>query len=250
MKARQWCSLSYLLFFSFMLTDLAMANVKLSQVSVDLHDQASLQRGARIFMNYCSGCHSLRYMRYNRMGQDLGLTKFAGHMDNTLLVNNLIFTTAEVEDPIEISMPATDARRWFGIVPPDLSLKARERGPAWIYTYLKSFYSDKNRPFGANNLLLPDVAMPNSLEPLQGTVIAEHRHDVGGLYSVSLKRVQQGEMNEEQFDRALKDLVTFLVYVAEPVKLVRYRMGLGVILFLCILIVVAYQLRQLYWRNR
>ncbi|AHE68215.1 cytochrome c1 [Legionella oakridgensis ATCC 33761 = DSM 21215] len=159
--------------FSF--THAATTAIEIKPVTIDLHDQARLQRGARLYMNYCSGCHSLRYLRYNRMAEDLGLTTFDGSVDKDLLTNNLIFTTAKLYDPIEISMPAEDARQWFGKMPPDLTLSGRERGAAWLYTYLKSFYIDHTRPFGANNLLVPDVAMPNILAPLQGEVIAEKK---------------------------------------------------------------------------
>jgi ubiquinol-cytochrome c reductase cytochrome c1 subunit len=182
---------------------MAQAEVTLRPIAIDLQDQGALQRGSALFMNYCAGCHSLRYMRYNRMAADLGIPVYS----------------------LENSMPSNDARQWFGRVPPDLSLSARERGPAWLYTYLKSFYADKNRPFGVNNALVLDVAMPNSLEPLQAV------------------------LSEQQFDRDLQDLITFLVYVAEPAQLIRHRMGFFVILFLCLILLVAYPLKINYWRR-
>ncbi len=222
-------------------------NLELLPIQIDLHDKAKLQRGARLFMNYCSGCHSLRYMRYNRMAKDLGLTTFDGEIDNNLLINNLIFTTAKVHDPIQISMPESDGRQWFGRMPPDLSLSAREHGENWLYTYLKSFYADSNRPFGANNLLVPDVAMPNVLAPLVGKVIAKHER--GTVTPAELVVVEAGEMTEQQFDSALQDVVTFLVYVGEPVKLIRYQMGLMVLLFFGVMIILSYQLKKLYWRG-
>ncbi len=228
----------------------ASEDVELLPISINLQDTEKLQRGAKVYMNYCSGCHSLRYMRYNRMAKDLGLTSFAGDIDAGLLVNNLIFTKATVYDPIVNSMPAVDARQWFGRVPPDLSLTARERGPAWIYTYLKSFYLDKNRPFGANNVLVPDVSMPNILAPLIGTVIMQHQQDnENHTLPMRLVLVSPGEMSQQQFDSTLEDLVTFLTYVAEPVKLVRYRIGLVVMLFLFVFLIVAYQLKRTYWRD-
>ena len=219
---------------------------RLLPIDTDVQDPARLQRGAKIFMNYCSGCHSLRFMRYNRMARDLGLTTFTGEIDTDLLKNNLIFTTAQIQDPIQISMPPTDARQWFGRTPPDLSLSARERGADWIYTYLKSFYVDKSRPFGANNLLVPDVAMPNILAPLQGNVIAEKNSE---LKPSDIVLVARGEMTEQEFDSALQDLVTFLVYVAEPVQLIRYRIGVFVLLFLLVFLVVAYRLKRSYWAD-
>lgn len=225
----------------------AEAAVALLPVTINLHNTASLQRGAKFFMNYCSGCHSLRYMRYNRMANDLGLTTFTGEIDNDLLSNNLIFTTAKVEDPIENSMPPADAQQWFGRVPPDLSLSARQHSPAWIYTYLKSFYVDKNRPFGTNNILVPNVSMPNILGPLIGKVILIPNAQEQSTSRLLL--VRAGVMNEQEFDSALQDLVTFLTYVSEPVKLIRYRMGVFVILFLLVFIAVAYRLKKFYWRD-
>ena len=181
--------------------------------------QAALLRGAKWFMDYCSGCHSLRYMRYNRMAHDVGFMTASGEVDVNLLRSNFIYTHAMPHDPIQISMPAVDARQWFGRVPPDLSLTARERGRAWIYTYLNSFYADPSRPFGANNRLVPDVAMPNVLVPL--------RDDNG--------------MTQQQFEQSLNDVVAFLSYVAEPEKAERESLGWKVLLFLLILLILMKQ---------
>jgi len=226
------------------------ADIDMLPVKIDLRDQTKIQRGARSFMNYCSGCHSLRYLRYSRMAEDLGLTTFAGEIDKDLL-SNLIFTTAKVHDPIHIAMPPADAREWFGIVPPDLTLTARERGANWIYTYLKSFYVDSARPFGTNNLLVPDVAMPNVLEPLIGRVVAVHAPNTSGEKPriSHLALVEQGTMNQQEFDSTVEDLVNFLVYVAEPVQLIRYRIGAWVMAFLAIFLIVASLLKKSYWRN-
>lgn len=223
-------------------------NLPMEHVSVDVSDKESLQRGAKIFMNYCSGCHSLKYMRYNRMAQDLGLITFDGQVAEDLLKNNLIFTQASIYDPIQIAMSPEDAKQWFGMVPPDLSLSARDRGPSWIYNYLKSFYSDPSRPFGTNNLLIPDVAMPNVLEPLIGKIILvknKNSHSDPGR----LLLVKRGEMFEGQLDSTLRDLVNFLVYVGEPAKLIRYKLGVFVILFFCIFLVAAYSLKKAYWKQ-
>ena len=231
-------------------TRLVASGVELLPIDIDIQDKAKIQRGARVFMNYCSGCHSLRFMRYNRMAKDLGLTTFAGEVDSDLLMNNLIFTTSKIQDPIENSMPAEDAREWFGRVPPDLTLAARERGPSWIYTYLKSFYVDKKRPFGANNALVPDVSMPNILAPLEGKVVAQYPNsDSSNGLPISRLLVKEGEMSEQEFDSTLQDLVTFLSYVAEPAQLIRYRIGVFVLLFLSLFLIVAYQLKKLYWRD-
>lgn len=209
-------------------------------------DKPALQRGARVFMNYCSGCHSLRYLRYNRMARDLGLTSFDGTVDKPLLLNNLLFTQAKIEDPIRTSMPPELARKWFGVIPPDLSLIAREKGPTWIIAYLSSFYADSSRPFGSNNQLVPFAAMPNVFEPLVGQIELTS----GGLLAHrKIAPYDNGTMGSQEFQNVLQDLVTFLVYVAEPERETRKEIGLVVIIFLMLLLVVAYQLKQLYWRG-
>lgn len=243
-------SLGFLLLAATAL-EAATVKVDMRPVETDLHDKAALQRGAKAFMNYCSGCHSLKYLRYSTMAKDLGLTTFDGRVDKDLLKNNLIFTSATIHDPIAISMPEEDAREWFGRLPPDLTLSAREKGPEWIYTYLKSFYVDKNRPFGANNLLVPDVSMPNILAPLQGRVIAVKERDAGdnSEAKLSLLLVESGSMSQQQFDSTLQDLVTFLVYASEPNRLTRYRIGFFVLAFLGLLLIPAYGLKKIYWRK-
>ena len=220
------------------------AEIPLLPVRVDTNNQEALQRGARLFMNYCSGCHSLQYMRYNRMATDLGLTTFSGAVDVDLLRSNLIFTRANVVDPIRIAMPEVDARQWFGRMPPDLSLITRARSPAWVYTYLKSFYADPQRPFGANNLLVPDLSMPNVLAPLSGEVVV---HSQAGR--ATLFRVKDGAMTEAQLNQSLEDLVTFLTYVADPGKATRYKIGWIVLPFLFILLIVVFRLKRNYWKR-
>lgn len=222
------------------------SEINLNSFTVDIKDKERLQRGARLFMNYCSGCHSLKYLRYNDMAEHLGLTTFDGQIDQDILKSNLIFTKSTIYDPINIAMPPEDAKQWFGVVPPDLSLTARSRGAAWIYTYLKSFYQDKSRPFGTNNLLIPNVAMPNILEPLLGnTILVENK----GNHASYLLVLKPGEMQASQFDDAIKDVVTFLVYVGEPAQLIRYKMGFFVICFLLVLFVLSYNLKKAYWRR-
>ncbi len=226
------------------------ASVRLKTVKINLKDKASLQRGAQLYMNYCSGCHSLKYLRYSSLANGLGLTTFDGSIDKDLLKNNLIFTSASIMDPIHVAMPEEDARQWFGRMPPDLTLTGRERGADWIYTYLKSFYKDEKRPYGANNLLVPDVSMPNILSGLQGEVVAvKTGPNIDNPADMKLVLVEKGTMSQQQFDSILEDLVTFLVFVSEPHKLSRYSMGLWVVLFLGILAGFAYGLKKAYWRN-
>ena len=239
----------FLIYLIFALTAQVTIAEGISLLPVTIHsDEASLQRGAKIYMNYCAGCHSLRYLRYNRLAKDLGLTTFTGQIDTNLLFNNLIFTSAKLQDPIQISMPKKDALRWFGKEPPDLSLKARERGANWIYTYLKSFYFDVKRPFGSNNLLLPEAAMPNVLEPLIGKVVlTAPKTEAHSLDQLLL--IKSGEMTQEQFDSTVTDLVSFLVYVSEPNRLTRHHIGIFVLIFLAIFTIFAYLLKKLYWKN-
>ncbi|MCE0722356.1 cytochrome c1 [Legionella resiliens] len=210
-----------LCFFSLLLNSVVLAH----SAEVDVQDKASLQRGARLFMNYCSGCHSLNYLRYNHMAKGLGITRFDGRINEDLLKNNLIFTQATVNDPIRIALPPEDAKQWFGIVPPDLSLVAREKGTEWLYSYLNGFYRDDARPFGTNNRLVPGVAMPNILETLNH------------------------ELPKDQFNNELHDLVSFLAYVGEPMQSIRYRIGLYVVSFLFVLFLVVLGLKRVYWRK-
>src|SRR5512135_3578570 len=144
----------------------AAGAVHLEPANNDVHNQASLQRGARNFVNYCLGCHSAKYVRYNRVAADIGITE-------QQLIDNLMFTGARPYDTMNIAINPDDAKRWFGVVPPDLSLMARARGVDYIYTFLRSFYADPSRPTGVNNTVLPGTAMPDVLWQLQGVQEAE-----------------------------------------------------------------------------
>ncbi|MBA2656638.1 MAG: cytochrome c1 [Tatlockia sp.] len=174
-------------------------------------------------MNYCSGCHSLRYLRYDQLAKDLGLVRFSGQVDAGLL-SNLIFTSAKIPDPIQIAMPAAEAIQWFGLAPPDLSLVTRVRDPIWISNYLKGFYADNRRPFGSNNFLVPDTAMPNVLYSLAG-----------------LSPKDQGAF--------INDLLSFLVYVGDPSRASRYQIGYKVLIFLGIFSLLAFFLKKTYWKK-
>ena len=192
--------------------------------NVNLKDKASLQRGAKLYMNYCSGCHSLKYLRYNRMAKDIGITDENGQVDETLLKENLNFTGTNVGDGITIALPADDGREWFGIAPPDLSLSARQRGSNWLFTYLMSFYNDEKRLWGSNNWLFPDVAMPNVLYNLQGKIVPIKRTESvpynGSTKDIEvishLQQTEIGDMTEHQFEIAIHDIVNFLTYTGEP----------------------------------
>ena len=217
-------------------------HAKLDPVKIDLDDTASLQRGARIFVNYCLSCHSAGYMRYNRMGQDLGISE-------ELVKENLLFAADKVGDLMKAVMPAEDAKKWFGIAPPDLTLIARARKPAWVYTYMRSFYRDNKSPSGWNNIVFPHVAMPHVLYEWQGHQRAVFKSEDGVPVFEKFEIERPGTMSKEKYDEAMRDLTNFLVYLGEPAKLERYRIGVFVILFLLVFLVFAYLLKKEYWKD-
>ena len=217
----------------------------LLQAGNDLGDRTSLQRGAQLFMNYCSGCHSLKYLRYSRMASDLGLSEEE-------VMQNLNFTGAKVGEHIEAAMPHDGATQWFGKAPPDLSLIARVRGTDWLYTYLKSFYLDPSRPVGWNNQLFPNVSMPNPLWELQGLqqpVYGEADKATGDKPVEGLKLASPGKLNPVEFDQAARDITNFLEYAGEPAALKRQSMGVWVVLFLALLTFLAFLVKKEYWKD-
>ena len=214
----------------------------LDTAPIDLSDTKSLQRGARTFVNYCLSCHGASYMRYERMAKDLNIS-------DSLLRENLMFTADKPGELMTTAMPADGAKQWFGVVPPDLSVTARYRRPDWIYTYLRSFYLDESSPTGWDNLVFPNVAMPNVLYKWQGSRIANFSEVDGNKRFDGFEQLQPGEMTAEEFDLAIQDLTNFMVYLAEPAKLVRYRVGLWVIIFMVIFTIFAYFLYKEYWRD-
>ena len=218
----------------------------LQSAHTNIASPASLQRGARLFMNYCSGCHSLEYMRYSRVAQDLGLSEEQA-------MRNLNFTGAKFGEPIKASMSVADATQFFGKAPPDLSLVARSRGVDWVYTYLKSFYVDESKASGWNNPLLPGVSMPNVLWEMQGVQRAqwETGHEGGEphLKSLTVAESERGSMTEAEFDEAARDITTFLQYAGEPAALQRSSIGVWVVLFLALLTVLSYLVKVEYWKD-
>lgn len=217
----------------------------LQQSGTDLSDTASLQRGAQLYMNYCAGCHSLKYLRYSRMAEDLGLTEDE-------VMNNLNFTGAKFGEQIQVSLGADHANKWFGKMPPDLSVIARVRGSDWIYTYLKSFYLDESRPLGWNNQLFPNASMPNPLWQLQGLQHAEFGEPdkaTGDRHVTGLKVTQAGTLDAAGFDQTARDITAFLEYAGEPAALKRQSIGVWVILFLAMFTFLAYLLKTEYWRD-
>jgi ubiquinol-cytochrome c reductase cytochrome c1 subunit len=220
---------------------------QLESAPIDLSDKGSLQRGAKYFVNYCQGCHSLKYMRYNRMGADLDI-------DEVALRQNLIFDDTKPGELMNNAMRPEDGEKWFGTAIPDLTLVSRWRSPDWLYTYLKSFYADPNRPYGVNNLVFPDVGMPHVLGELQGIqqpVIEEHPGEGGEMVKkvTGVGAPAGGSMSAEQYDAIVTDLTAFLTYAGEPVQMERKRLGWYVIAFLIVFTILAYLLKKEYWRD-
>jgi len=220
------------------------------QPSINVHDQASLQRGARLFANYCMGCHQAKYQRWMHVADDLGIP-------DDVLQDNLIWTTGPKGKKERVGTLMTNAMtddyatQAFGKVPPDLTLVARYREPAWIYNYLRSFYIDESSKTGANNALLKGASMPDVLWSLQGWQRPKYEEGDGNGEKriVGFDQVQKGSMTPEEYDRAVTDLVNFLAYVGEPAQLDRAAMGKWVILFLVVLLVLVYALKKEYWKD-
>ena len=260
----------FLIFALFPLTVLgAAANWPLMEFEADYSDKASLQRGAKVYMNYCMSCHSLRHARYERTADDLGVP-------HEIFLENLVFDPeVKIGDLMKNAMPAEDAKKWFGVAPPDLTLVTRARRPDWVYTYMQTFYKDPARPYGVNNKVFPDVGMPHVLWELQGLYapvyhesknkdgeavqkVADFVHaDNGGikrdpltgeeiLYNEEgeplnpcgrLVLEEEGLLSPEEYDQLAYDLVNFLTYVGEPMADDRKRLGIYVFLFLALLLV-------------
>ena len=206
----------------------------------DVRDQASLQRGARLFFNYCVGCHSLKYVRYSRIAEDLGLSEQE-------VMQNLNFTGAKFDDPVVSHMPAESATKWFGKDPPDLSLEVSAKSADWVYTYLNSFYLDPHSPIGWNNTALPNAAMPFPLWELQGMQTAVNKPGTDEVEKLELNK--PGKLTPAQFQQATRDLTSFLEYASEPAALQRHHYGIWVLLFLAFFTLLAAMLKKEYWKD-
>ncbi len=231
---------------AFSVNALAAGDAQLLRMDVDLSNESALQRGAKTFVNYCLSCHSAVFMRYNRMGEDLNIP-------DEILKSNFMFGTDKVGDTMNIAMSKKDALNYFGVVPPDLSVVARARGADWLYTYFKTFYIDESRPFGVNNLAFRDVGMPHVLWKLQGMQrLTRHDNEDGEAAAPAyqdLEPVTPGSQTEQEYDQTIRDLVNFMVYMGEPIRLKRARIGVWVMLYLFVFLAVAYLLKREYWRD-
>lgn len=224
----------------------AGGGAKLDKAETDIHNQASLQRGARNFVNYCLGCHGAQYMRWNRVAEDLGIPE-------DVLMSELMITGGSPHDTMRTAMPADLAEGWFGKAPPDLSLIARSRGTDYLYTFLRGYYADPTRPNGVNNTVLVGTAMPHVLAHLQG--LRQPRYELPTIGDrteqvlVGFDPGTPGELTEAEYDEFVRDTVNFLDYVGEPIKAKRERMGVWVVLFLLVFWVFAWLLKREYWKD-
>lgn len=224
---------------------LAESNYPLDRAPIEPRDLVSLQAGARTFVNYCLNCHGAQYMRYNRL-TDIGLTE-------AQIRDNLMFTADKVGETMQVAMSAKDAKAWWGVPPPDLSVIARSRGADWLYTYLRSFYRDDKTPSGWNNAVFANVAMPHVLWRLQGErdyEVVAHT-DKAGHVSVerSWKQRRPGTQSAVEYDRTVRDLVNFLAYVGEPAAQSRKSIGIVVLFVLGVLFALAYAMKQAFWKD-
>ena len=237
------------------------SNWPMEPMEPNLQDLPSLQNGLRLYVNYCLGCHSLAYQRYERTADDLGVP-------HDIALEQLVFTDQKIGEHMTNAMPADLAKQWFGAPPPDLTMVARTRGEEWLYNYLKTFYVDDSRPFGVNNKVFPNVVMPNVLAELQGVQRSdciqmpklaanggEMRDPLTGA-PITEERCGQlvvdegtGLYTEEEFDQAVYDIVNFLYYTGEPSRLERHRTGVFVILFLVILYVFTFLLGREFQKD-
>jgi ubiquinol-cytochrome c reductase cytochrome c1 subunit len=214
------------------------------QANTSVADRASLQRGARNFVNFCLGCHSLQYARWSRIGADLGIPP-------AVLSESIVPVGDKATDLIHTTMPAADAETWFGKAPPDLTLMVRARGRDYVYQFLKTFYVDPTRPTGANNLRLPATAMPavlSALEGLKSPVFKQVANQPDPVFS-GFQQVAPGSLSPEEYDAFVKDTVNFLDYVSEPTQEMRRATGIWVVLFLLVFTWIAWLMKREYWKD-
>jgi ubiquinol-cytochrome c reductase cytochrome c1 subunit len=221
----------------------AAAEAKLEPAGNDVDNTVSLQRGARNFMNYCSGCHSARYVRFNSVARGLGLSE-------DQVIENLMFNAEKTFETILASMPADDAARWFGQAPPDLSLMARARGTDYIYNFLKGFYLDPDSPTGVDNMVLAGTSMPHVLWELQGfqKAVFDEVPKQGRVFE-HFEPYSTGSLSAEEYDSFVRDTVNFMEYIAEPVRSTRRKLGVWVLMYLTVFLVVASMLKKQIWKD-
>jgi ubiquinol-cytochrome c reductase cytochrome c1 subunit len=219
----------------------AEEEVPLQHISINGTDYASLQRGAEHFINYCVTCHGAKFVRYDLL-EKIGLNK-------QQIEKNLILTGSKISDSMVVAFSSRDAKEWFGVAPPDLSVEARVRGADWLYSYLKGFYQDDSRPSGWNNVVFPNVAMPHVLYALQGTQVLAPKADRQHLTQESLVLEKPGKLTAAEYDQFVYDLVNYMSFMAEPNRETRIHMGYGVIIFLILGFALSYALKKEFWKD-
>ena len=228
-----------------------MAGSWTDKSEIDLDNIKSLQRGAANFMNYCSGCHSAKYVRYNTIGKSLELSE-------EMLVDNLMFNAEKTFETINSSMPADASARWFGVPPPDLSLMARSKGADYIYNFLRGFYLEEGSPTGVNNTELAGTSMPHVLWELQGFQRANFvevienegtKDETTKLVFDGFEQVTTGELDSEDYDAFVRDTTNFLAYIAEPIRQDRRKIGVWVIVYLLFFLIIARMLKKQIWKD-
>jgi ubiquinol-cytochrome c reductase cytochrome c1 subunit len=224
----------------------AAGGAALEHANIEPGNIASLQRGARNFMNYCSGCHSAKYVRFSTIGKDLELS-------DEQLSENLMFNAEKTYETINVSMPEAAAGRWFGVAPPDLSLIGRAKGADYIYSFLKGFYVQAESPTGVDNTVLAGTSMPHVLWELQGfqrAVFSEHTEDgVTTRHFEGFETMSDGSLDAEGFDEFVRDTVNFLVYIAEPIRSERRTLGVWVLMYLIFFWIIAVMLKKQIWKD-
>ncbi|MDT8283299.1 MAG: cytochrome c1 [Gammaproteobacteria bacterium] len=230
----------------------ASGNAHLYEAPIDINDKDSLRRGAKAFGDYCYSCHAASFMRFNRIAKDLEMPE-EDVRQMLIHTRNEKGAPTKIGDVMQVSMTTDYAKKVFGTAVPDLSVAARARGADWVYSYLRSFYVDPDRPAGFNNTVFPDVAMPNVLWSLQGLQEPIYETVMHGDVEVEelegFKSIQAGKLNAVEFDMFIADLTNFMVYMAEPVQVERRSMGWKVMLFLVVLFGFAYALKKEYWKD-
>ncbi|MCW8923313.1 MAG: cytochrome c1 [Gammaproteobacteria bacterium] len=230
----------------------AGAGVHLDKAKIDIYDKESIKRGAKTFADYCFSCHSAKFMRFNRIAKDTGMSEEEVR-EMFIFTRNNKGKETKIGDLMTVSMTEDYAKSAFGGAVPDLSLTARSRGADWLYTYLRTFYADPTRPTGMNNQTFADVGMPHVLWAQQGIrkpVYETEDHDGVEVKVIkSFEMAQAGSMTEEEYNAFVADLVNFMVYVAEPVQTERRDLGVYVLIFLAIFFVFAYLLKKEYWKD-
>lgn len=249
MRKTKQTALALVAFLASSLGYAAGGGVHLDPAGNDVDNIQSLQRGARNFMNYCSGCHSARYVRYNSLARDLELS-------DDQVANNLMFNADKPFETIVASMPEDDARRWFGQLPPDMSLIARSKGTDYIYNFLRGFYVDPDSPTGVDNLILGGTSMPNVLWEMQGLQNAVFREEsVDGQAEITrqvfdkFEPLTRGSMSPEEFDGFVRDTANFLEYIAEPERSTRRTVGTWVLIYLAFFMIIAIMLKNQIWKD-